>query len=246
MNERTVVITGAAGGIGQALCSTFYRKGWCVIATDKAQSSSAQAHSYVPIDLASACIDEEYAQERIGALRENLPDGQLDVLINNAAVQIVAPFEDLTTDDWRATIDTNLLAPVLLTRQFVVELEATCGVILNIASIHARLTKPRFSAYATSKAGLVGLTRALAVELGGRVRVNAICPAAISTPMLVDGLDKAAGGLAEIGKYHPSGCIGTPQEVAEAALYLVEPKSPFLTGTILGLDGAVASRLHDL
>lgn len=244
MTERTVLITGAAGGIGSALCEEFHREGWHVIASDKQQTCDAPYHSYVQLDLARMCTDDQYAHERMNALRDQIPDGQLHGLINNAAVQITAPFEDLGNDAWNQTINTNLLAPAFLTRQLLAELESGKGVVLNIASIHARLTKPGFSAYATSKAGLVGLTRALAVELGGRVRVNAICPAAIDTPMLMEGLENA-DDLTALRQYHPSGCIGSSQELAKTALWLVEPYSPFLTGAILGIDGALASRLAD-
>lgn len=245
MTERTVVITGAAGGIGGVLCEKFHQEGWRVIASDKAQTCTALSHSYVPLDLARMCVDGKYRQERLEILRQEVPNGKLNALINNAATQIVAPFEELDVDAWIETININLLAPAFLTRQLLVELETGCGAVLNVASIHARLTKPRFSAYATSKAGLVGLTRALAVELGGRVRVNAICPAAISTLMLTGGFKKDPSGLTTLATHHPSGCIGTPHDVAEAALYLAGYESPFLTGIILGLDGAVASRLHD-
>ena len=95
--------------------------------------------------------------------------------MNNAAVQILAPADAITFDQWRETLDTNLLAPFLLTQALLPELERGRGSVVNVASIHANLTKPGFVAYATSKAALVGLTRSLAVDLGGRVRVNAVC-----------------------------------------------------------------------
>jgi NAD(P)-dependent dehydrogenase (short-subunit alcohol dehydrogenase family) len=107
------------------------------------------------------------------------------------------------------------------------------------------LTKSGFAAYATSKAALAALTRSLAVELGGRVKVNSIRPAAISTPMLVDGFADNPAAMTDLLQYHPSGCIGSPEDVAKAALFLAENESPFLTGTELALDGAISSRLHD-
>jgi NAD(P)-dependent dehydrogenase (short-subunit alcohol dehydrogenase family) len=117
--------------------------------------------------------------------------------------------------------------------------------VINIASIHALLTKPRFSAYATSKSALIGLTRALAVELGGRVRVNAISPAAIATPMLESGFSEDPEGLNRLAAYHPSACIGVPDDVARAALCLAEVKGAFLNGAIVGVDGGIGARLHD-
>lgn len=245
MTERTVLITGAAGGIGSALCEEFHGEGWRVIASDKEPACDTPHHGYIKLDLARMCADDTYARERMEAVRAQIPDGTLYALINNAAVQITDRFEELDNHAWRETINTNLLAPAFLTRHLLGELDSAKGVVLNIASIHARLTKPGFTAYATSKAGLVGLTRALAVELGGRVRVNAICPAAVGTSMLIPGLENVEGGLTTLTQYHPSGCIGTPQEVARVAVWLVDADSPFLTGTIVGLDGAIASRLYD-
>jgi NAD(P)-dependent dehydrogenase (short-subunit alcohol dehydrogenase family) len=117
--------------------------------------------------------------------------------------------------------------------------------VINIASIHAGLTKPGFSAYSTSKSGLVGLTRSLAVELGAKVRVNAISPAAIDTPMLRDGFSENLAGLAELERIHPGGIIGTPTEVAELAFFMARNESKFLNGSIVGLDGGISGRLHD-
>jgi NAD(P)-dependent dehydrogenase (short-subunit alcohol dehydrogenase family) len=142
-------------------------------------------------------------------------------------------------------MDVNLISPFLLTQGFLSELENASGSVVNIASIHAQLTKPRFSAYSTSKSALVGLTRALAIELGGRVRVNAIAPAAISTPMLEAGFADDYESLKKLATCHPSGMIGTPEDVARAALYFAETKSMFLNGAILGIDGGIGSRLHD-
>ena len=89
------------------------------------------------------------------------------------------------------------------------------------------------------------MTRSLAVELGSRVRINAICPAAISTPMLEAGFEGNPQGLEQLAGYHPSGCVGSPEDVAEAALYLAKADGTFLNGAIIGLDGGIASRLHD-
>lgn len=100
-------------------------------------------------------------------------------------------------------------------------------------------------AYATSKAALAGLTRALAVDLGGRVRVNAIAPAAISTPMLEAGFEGRPESRAELDRFHPAGRIGRPDEVARAAVWLASEESGFLTGATLAVDGALGVRLHD-
>ena len=116
--------------------------------------------------------------------------------------------------------------------------------MVNVASIHANLTKPGFVAYATSKAALVGLTRSMAVDLGRRVRVNAVLPAATATPMLTAGLGGAAE-LEALGAMHPLGRIARPEEIAAAVVYLASEAASFVTGTVLAVDGGVGARLHD-
>ncbi|MCI0504636.1 MAG: SDR family oxidoreductase [Gammaproteobacteria bacterium] len=245
MIQRAVLITGANGGIGQALCRKFRGTGWKVIGTDRDATSGLDVDSYISMELGRLSRDTKYLIDRLNAIQAAIPETGLRALINNAAIQIVSPVEQLTADDWHTTLDVNLLAPFLLTQALLPELEKAKGSVINIASIHAQLTKPHFSAYATSKAALVGLTRSLAVELGSRVRVNAICPAAIATPMLVAGFDQNPGGLDELASYHPTGTIGTPDEVALAALYLADANSKFLNGAVLELNGGIAARLHD-
>lgn len=245
MGQKTVLVTGANGAIGQALCGEFKGAGWRVIASDQDEEAAFSVDDYISIELKRFCNDFEY-QKKVGSmLLMELPDNSLDALINNAAVQVIAPVEELTMEDWTSTLDVNLTAPFFLIKMLFSNLQKSKGSVINIASIHAGLTKPNFTAYATSKAALVGLTRSLAVELGSRVRVNAICPAAISTPMLKSGVDGSSQGLAKLASFHPSGCIGLPEDVAELALYLAASNNKFLNGAVIGLDGGITSRIHD-
>ena len=245
MNRRNILITGANGAIGRALCATFKNAGCRVIASDQAESSESVYDEYIAVDLNRLCSKSVYRDKAFTLLRKQLNDNGLHALINNAAIQIVSPAEQLTVDDWHNTMDVNLIAPFLLTKAFLPDLEKANGSVINIGSIHAQLTKPHFTAYATSKAALVGMTRSLAVELGSRVRINAICPAAIATPMLEAGFKDDPQGLHQLASYHPSGCIGTLDDVTKAALYLADATGRFLNGAILGLDGGISSRLHD-
>jgi len=245
VSQRTALITGANGGIGQVLCTSFQKAGWRVIASDQGDTNQSTADTYVTIELTRLCRDATYRSASILQLQDALGETGLHALINNAATQILAPVEQLTADNWHTSMDTNLLAPFLLSQAMLAILKKTRGSIINIASIHAQLTKPHFAAYATSKAALIGLTRSLAVELGGRIRINAICPAAIRTPMLEEGFESNPHGLEQLANFHPSSCIGTSEEVALAALYLAKDSGAFLNGAVIGLDGGIASRLHD-
>lgn len=244
--KEAVIITGALGGIGRALCEEFHAHGFYVVALDRSAGSVA-AHDVRQCDIRELAVDAGKRlrlAEEIGALLD--AEGcALAGLINNAAIQILGGVTTLSEQQWRETLETNLLAPFFLAQAFLPRLEASHGAVINISSIHEKLTKTGFVAYATSKSALSGLTRAMAVDLGSRVRVNAICPAAIHTPMLEAGFAEKPEAFTALHEAHPSGRIGTPDEVAQLARYLVSDAPPFLTGSCLGLDGGIAGRLHD-
>lgn len=243
---KAVLVTGAAGGIGQALVSAFAGADYAVIGTDQVDAPPGLPCEYfIACDLRRTVADEGYAEDIFSGIRLALAGRPLAALINNAAVQILGPADTLSREDWRATLDVNLLAPFLWTQAFLPELEAARGMVLNISSIHARLTKPDFIAYATSKAALSGMTRAMAVELGSRVRVNAIEPAAIDTPMLRAGFQGNKSGYRQLQQHHPTDRIGSPEEVGCVALAAVKMNCEFLNGAIVKLDGGIGGRLHD-
>lgn len=245
MLGKSVVITGIAGGIGAALGVAFREAGYQVIGTGRAEPEMGVCDRFVPLDLASMARNEGVMNAFAQAVRDLCRDAPLKVLINNAATQRLAPAGDISVEDWALTLDINLTAPFRLVQTFLSELRAVRGCVLNIGSVHARATKPEFAAYATSKAALHGLTRALAVDLGPEVRVVCLAPAAISTPMLLAGFEGREAALAELKSMHPAGRIGTPDEVAEAAVFLASDKAAFASGATLYLDGGILSRLHD-
>ena len=245
-----VLVTGCLGGIGRALVEEFASNGFTVLGLDLPDVPSglpgdeAVPHHYLSADLARFCVDAGHRLDVLGRIKA-LAQGRLSALVNNAAWQVVKPIEQLTADDWALSQQVNVMAPFLLTQGLLAELEAAQGSVVNVASIHAMLTKPEFVAYATSKAALVGMTRAMAVELGARVRVNALCPAAIATPMLVAGFEGREAQLRELGEMHPLGRIGQPAEAARAARLLADGSLGFMTGATLNLDGGIGARLHD-
>lgn len=246
IQQRFVVITGAAGGIGRAMVQEFVANGYTVIATDRVpESEGLGAHHYLQADLARSVEDEAYAEGVFNQIRTWLGNAGLAALINNAAVQILGGADSLTRSDWQKTLNVNLLGPFIWTQALLPALEQSNGSVINISSIHAKLTKKNFVAYATSKAALSGMTRAMAVDLGGRVRVNCIEPAAIATDMLQRGFEKSPSGLMLLAKYHPSGAIGTPLELANSVRKILEMDTVFLNGATLSFDGAISSCLHD-
>lgn len=242
-HAMTALITGAAGGIGRVLCAEFRNAGYRVIATDVAGAPGVACDRFVEADLKAVCRDEAGLKRFVQQL--NLPASGLTTLINNAAVQIINRTDRVSVQDWRDTLDVNVLAPFLLTQALLPDLEKAGGSVVNMGSVHATATKPGFVCYATSKAALVGLTRALAVDLGGRVRVNAINPAAVSTPMLRRGFEGKDAQFAALGGMHPVGRIAEPEEIAQAVLFLASRNAAFVTGAAFDVDGGILSRLHD-
>lgn len=246
MTPRHAVITGAAGGIGQAIVQAFNEAGYAVIATDVVPQPAGLACAlYLEVDLARTVQDEAYAADVFARIHAQTGTHGLAALVNNAAVQILGGVDSLTRADWQQTLQVNLLAPFIWTQALLPALEAAKGGVVNISSIHARLTKKNFVAYATSKAALSGMTRAMAVDLGGRVRVNAIEPAAIATDMLKAGFTGRPQGLAGLEACHPLGRIGQPAELARLALAIVSGEMNFLHGACVGLDGGIAACLFD-
>lgn len=243
MKKKVVLITGASGGIGSSIAKVYHDNGYFVVGLSRSEPDARHVDKNYSIDLDRLVEDAAYFESWVKTFRDEV--GRLDVLINNSAAQILAPIDELTHEAWRKTLNVNLSAPFVLSKFFVPMLELNDGCIINIGSIHATQTKPRFVAYATSKAGLVGLTQALSIDLRDRVRVNCISPAAVETEMLKDGFKDDQAGYDLLKSYHPINRIGQPEEIAELCLFLSSDKCKFLTGANIEVDGGISKRLHD-
>lgn len=240
------LITGVAGGIGSALVRAFKKAGYTIIGTDLVPSPDIEnIDFFFHINLENLIENEAAAKVFYQEVSQVLNGAGLKVLINNAALQIIKPVGELTVIDFMRTLSTNTAAPFFLIQNFLNDLEQANGSVVNISSIHATLTKPNFVAYATSKAALLGLTKALAVELGARIRINAITPAAVATGMLKAGFENDPDGFVALEGMHPVGRIGEPSEVAELAVFLASEMTGFINGAIFEIDGGISKRLHD-
>ncbi|MEZ5895358.1 MAG: SDR family oxidoreductase [Parvularculaceae bacterium] len=243
-----VLITGCNGGIGRALVEVFAADGWRVVGVDRhgaPASGDGPGVAFVGADLEALCDDDALLSDFAAGVRAAADGAPLKCIVNNAATQILAPTEELTRAAFVSSIKVNTVAPFLLAKTFLSDLAAVKGSIINIGSVHAEATKPEFAAYATSKAALHGLTRALAVDLGPDVRVNTLAPAATATQMLKAGFENNPAGFAELEKVHPIGRIADPAEIAGLAKFLASDDAAFVTGATLYADGGVLSRLHD-
>jgi NAD(P)-dependent dehydrogenase (short-subunit alcohol dehydrogenase family) len=243
--KRAVLITGALGGIGAALVDEFVAGGWRVIATDLPAEPPSHAHAFVAADLASLSADGE-ALKAFGALvRDQLDGAPLSLLVNNAATQCLGATADISAADWDRSIAVNLTAPFRLVQEFLEDIRKARGAVINIGSVHAQATKREFVAYATSKAAIHGLTRALAVDIGPDVRVLCLAPAAVETDMLRAGFEGRPEDFALLAEAHALKRIGKPREIARAAVAIADEPFLFATGSVVWLDGGVLSRLHD-
>jgi glucose 1-dehydrogenase len=243
-DDRVVVITGAAGGIGSASVSVFREQGWKVVAVDRA-AGGPEADLRIRADVAVMSDLERVFADVRGAY------GRVDALVNNAAEQICKSAAETTPDDWDRIMHVNAGAAHVATVRALPLLRRGPGSVVNVASIHAVVTSPGMSAYAASKAALVSLTRSLALELAADgIRVNAVLPGAVDTPMLQAGLKRegvfgdATSAAARLAQRHPLGRLGRPEEIARAIYFLADGTwSAFVTGATLLVDGGASARL---
>ncbi len=248
--QKIVLVTGAAGGIGKGLVEALAEADWAVLGSDHPnvepeQCIRDQCLAWIPADLSALSQETKNLEDFVGNVCSAAGERDLSAIIHNAALQRLGKFDQLTATDWNKTISVNLMAPVMINKAFIAQLQRQKGSIIHIGSIHSQLTKPGFTAYATSKAALAGLTRAMAVEIGGTIRVNAIEPAAIATPMLEAGFAANPELKAQLESFHPTNSIGSSDDVAKAVQFLLDPSCRFLNGCVLHLGGGIHSRLHD-
>jgi len=255
MNEqdKTVLITGAGGGIGRACLAEFARRGWRVIGVDRnpleAESGTqfAERGFFIQADISHP----ETAQQIFEQARGFSP--RLDALVNNAAVQVAKPLVETSVEEWDAVMASNLRSAFLFVKLAHPLLKAAGGgAIVNVSSVHAIQTSTNIAAYAASKGGLLALTRALAIEFApDNIRVNAILPGAVDTPMLRAGLDRGHAGrgdmqerLDNLARRTVNGRVGQPDEIAHAIYFLADgTQSSFMTGQALVVDGGATARL---
>jgi glucose 1-dehydrogenase len=244
-----MLITGAAGGVGRATVKLFSDAGWLVIGVDRNQFGETFPSNglFIQSDISEAGnLDAIY--EKVRAFTP-----VLDAVINNAAFQVNKPLIETTVEEWDKVMASNLRSVFLGSKLAYPLLQASGGsAIVNVSSVHAVQTSANVSAYAASKGGLLALTRAMAIEFAPQnIRVNAILPGAVDTPMLRDGLNRGhlAGGdiqerLENLARKTVNGRIGQPEEIAHAIYFLADSKqSSFMTGQALIIDGGATARL---
>jgi glucose 1-dehydrogenase len=246
--SKTVLVTGAGGGIGRACIHYFSEKGWRVIGVDRSDFGDDFPNKghFIKADISHPDSVEEIFQQA----RDFHPT--LDALINNAAVQVAKPIVETTVEEWDAVMASNLRSVFLFVKLAYPLLKANGGAVVNVSSVHAIQTSANIAAYAASKGGLLALTRAMAIEFApDNIRVNAILPGAVDTPMLRAGLSRGHVGhgniqerLDNLARKTVSGKVGKPEEIASAIYFLADnSQSSFMTGQALVIDGGATARL---
>ncbi|HNY83973.1 MAG TPA: SDR family oxidoreductase [Anaerolineaceae bacterium] len=247
--EKTVLITGAAGGVGRATVKLFNDKGWRVIGVDRKEIYEGFPSDgfYIQADISSAA-NLETIFDRASAYTQSL-----DAVVNNAGYQISKPLIETTAEEWDQVMASNLRAAFLGVKLGYRLLKAEGGgAIINVSSVHAVATSANIAAYAASKGGLLALTRAMAIEFApDSIRVNAVLPGAVDTPMLRAGFRRGRPGelpeeeqMAALAAKTVNGRVGKPAEIASVIYFLADSEqSSFMTGQAIVVDGGATCRL---
>ncbi|HBE15454.1 MAG TPA: 3-oxoacyl-ACP reductase [Ruminococcaceae bacterium] len=239
----TVLITGASRGIGAQCALSFAKAGYHVALNycrseekalallDKLQALGVRACA-VQADVA----DSTQVKRMFETVRAEL--GAIDVLVNNAGIAHVGLLTDMTDDEWRRLIDTDLSGAFYCCREALPDMiRAHSGVIVNIASMWGEVGASCEAAYSAAKAGVIGLTKALAKEVGpSGVRVNAVSPGVVMTDMMAGFSDE---DVAVLKDETPLTSLGSPENIADAVLFLASEKARFITGQVLSVNGGM-------
>jgi NAD(P)-dependent dehydrogenase (short-subunit alcohol dehydrogenase family) len=239
---RVAIITGAAQGIGRRTAEILASAGYSVALLDLKSCASTLAAARVHGGDAEEFIGDLSDEQTVSRIIDDVRDRwhQVDVLVNNAGISFIAPAEDSDAQTFRRVLEVNLVAPFLLSKAVgKLMLERGSGSVVNVASIAGLMGICDRSAYNASKHGLIGLTRTLAAEWGGRgIRCNAVCPGWVKTEM--DVVDQAGGNYRDedITSRNPMGRFATPDDIARAILFLADARqSGYINGQSLPVDG---------
>jgi NAD(P)-dependent dehydrogenase (short-subunit alcohol dehydrogenase family) len=248
-HDKVVVVTGGGSGIGQAVCRRFAAEGAKVAVIgrtlSKCENTAAEiaAAGGTAFAVQADVAVEEEVQRAIRSVMDRF--GKIDVLVNNAAVCPQIKLTDMSFSQWNEVIGCNLGSIFLACREVIHHmLEAGGGAIVNLSSVHALATSEGYAAYAAAKGGIVSMTRAVALDYAkNNIRVNAVLPGAVHTPMLESSVKKLDDDKANIMQIwndaQPIGRVGKAEEIASVVLFAASPDNSFMTGAVLVADGGM-------
>ncbi|MGI8799370.1 MAG: SDR family NAD(P)-dependent oxidoreductase [Pseudonocardia sp.] len=249
LDGKVALITGGGSGIGQAAALQFAAQGAAVAVLDLREEAAAETAALIgkadgrAIPLTANVTDAAQVQDAVA--RAAAEFGRIDVLYNNAGIGSKGSVAVAEEDDWDLAMSVNAKGTFLCSRAALPHMES--GSIINQGSVAALVGVPNFAAYCAAKGAVVALTRSMAVDLAPRVRVNVICPGTVYTP-LMEPMLRARGdgdleaGLAKTVVKYPIGRLGTPEEIANVALFLASDESSFMTGSVITPDGGMTAQ----
>jgi NAD(P)-dependent dehydrogenase (short-subunit alcohol dehydrogenase family) len=253
LTNRVALVTGAAQGIGRGIALVLARAGAHIVVCDiQADEGQATADAIAKLGRRSLFVHADISDPAaVIAMMDQVATefGGLDILINNAAVEYFRSIEETTIEEWDRTQSVDLKGIFLMTRSALSMLrDSDHAIIVNIASVHATATIPELGAYAAAKGGIVALTQSLCQDLGHQgIRVIAVSPGFINAGMTktwLDSLQDRQGTLDRINTMHPSGRIGTPEDIGNFIAFACTDLGGFINGVNVIIDGGLTSKLH--
>ncbi len=240
MNKKTALVTGGAKGIGAAVCRALAKDGYNIAlnfntSEKEALSLKNELSAVTSVEIFKADVSDSEQVKKMFSEIENIFGGA-DVLVNNAGIAQQALFTDITDEMWQKMIGTNLTGAFNCCRSALpYMIRQKCGSIINIASMWGEVGASMEVHYSAAKAGLIGLTKALAKEVGlSGITVNAVSPGVVLTDMMAQFSDEDKKVLAD---ETPMGVLGTPEDIAAAVSFLASEKARFITGQVVSVNG---------
>lgn len=241
LQGKVALVTGGAKGLGRAIAESLVRSGATVVVADLDEEAARAFASGMPEQLLARRCDVTNEDDVQGVMTEIAREhGHLDILVNNAGIQLAKPTAEMSTDEWRRVLEVDLTAPFVCSRLAYPLLRAAgAGCIVNISSVSAMAAMPQRAPYSASKAGVLALTRVLAVEWAeDGIRVNAVAPGYILTDLNRRAMDAGVFNAASVEERTALGHLGEPKDVAMAVSWLCDSESSaYVTGTVLTVDG---------